>query len=198
MVKCNLEFTEFSKFCQELIGNLYGSDEFSDITLIGDDNRQFKAHKFVLRAHSNVIRDVLTSTDIEKPLLYFKGFNGHDIKLLLDFMYLGETSCEPKNVNVFFKTGKFLQIKQLVEECEDDGETIHERFSLEVLDQFCDIVGDREVKAEEINQMEILPMENEFSEEVGSKEKEISVELQFGENENVKTVVILVCQTFLK
>ena len=191
MVKCHLEFTEFSKFCQELIGNLYGSDDFSDIALMGDDNRQFKAHKFVLRAHSNVIRDVLaSSTDIEKPLLFFKGFNSHDIQFLLDFMYLGETCCEPKNVNVFFKTGKFLQIRQLVEECEDDVETLNERFSLEVLDQFCDIVGDSKVKAEEINQMEILPLENEveFSEEVGNKEKEISVELQFGENENVQTV----------
>ena len=125
MVKYQLEFTEFPRFCQELIGNLHGSNDFSDIALMGDDNRQFKAHKLVLRAHSNVIRDVLSSTDVEKPLLYLKGFNSHDIQCLLDFMYLGETSCEPKNVNVFLKTGKFLQIRQLVEECEDDLETLH-------------------------------------------------------------------------
>ena len=75
---------------------------------------------------------------------------------LLDFLYLGETSCEPKNVNVFLKTGKFLQIRQLVEECEDDLETLHEQFSLEVLDQFFDIIGDREVKAEEVKQLKLL------------------------------------------
>ena len=174
MVKYQLEFTEFPRFCQELIGNLHGSNDFSDLALMGDDNRQFKAHKLVLRAHSNVIRDVLSSTDVEKPLLYLKGFNSHDIQCLLDFMYLGETSCEPKNVNVFLKTGKFLQIRQLVEECEDDLETLHEQFSLEVLDQFCDIVGDSEVKAEEIKQREIFPLENEveFQKELGNKEKE--------------------------
>ena len=185
MVKCHLEFTEFSKFCQELIGKLHGSDDFTDIALMGDDNRQFKAHKFLLRAHSNVIRDVLSSSsDVEKPLLYFKGFNSQDIQFLLDFMYLGETSCEPKNVNVFFKTGKFLQIKQLVEECEDDVETLNERFSLEVLDQFCDIIGDSEVKAEEINQIE---NEIEFREEGEYKEKEISKELhKLGENEDIQ------------
>ena len=42
--------------------------------------------------------------------------------------------------------------------CEDDLETLHEQFSLEVLDQFCDIVGDSEVKAEEIKQREIFPV----------------------------------------
>ena len=127
MVKCQLEFTEFPKFCQELIGNLHGSDDFADIALIGDDNKTFKAHKFVLRAQSNVIMDALSSTEIEKPLIYLKGFNSQDIQCLLDFMYLGETSCEPKNVKIFFKTGKFLQIKQLLEECEDDVEN---QFSL--------------------------------------------------------------------
>ena len=189
MLKYQLEFTEFPKFCQEIIGNLHGSNEFSDIALVGDDNRPFKAHQLVLRAHSNVIRDVLSSTDVEKPLLYLRGFNSHDIQCLLDFLYLGETSCEPKNVNVFLKTGKFLQIRQLVEECEDDLETLHEQFSLEVLDQFFDIIGDREVKAEEIKQMDISPLENEveFHEEVGNKEKEIFEELQqFGGNENVQ------------
>ena len=174
MVKCQLEFPEFPKFCQELIGNLHGSDDFADIALIGDDNKTFKAHNFVLRSHSNVIMDALSSTDFEKPLIYLKGFSSHDIQCLLDFMYLGETSCEPKNVKIFFKTGKFLQIKQLVEECEDNVEN---QFSLEVLDQFCDIVGDSEVKSEEINQMETNPMddENEFG---GVNDEEISEEIQ--------------------
>ena len=72
MVKYQLEFTEFPRFCQELIGNLQGSDDFSDIALMGDDNRPFKAHKLVLRAHSNVIRDVLSSTGVAKPLLYLR------------------------------------------------------------------------------------------------------------------------------
>ena len=186
MVKYQLEFTEFPKFCQELIGNLHGSNEFSDIALMGDDNRPFKAHKVVLRAHSNVIRDVLSSTDVEKPLLYLKGFNSNDIQLLLDFMYLGETSCEPKNVNVFLKTGKFLQVKQLIEECEDDLEALHKQFSLEVLDQFCDIVGQSEVKAEEINQIET---EIECREAGEYKGKEISKVLhKFGENETIQMV----------
>lgn len=155
MVKCCLKFTDFPKFCQELVSNLHGTTDLSDISLVGDDNLPIRAHKIVISAHSGVIREALVATEHEKPLLHFRGFSSQDIQLLLDFMYLGQTSCEAKNVNLFFKTGKFLQIKQLEDECDDDAENLRTQFSLDVLDQFCDIiVDDKEVKDEEVNQIE--------------------------------------------
>ena len=151
MVKCHLQFTDFPTFCQELVANLHGTTDLSDISLMGDDNKPIRAHKIILSAHSAVIRKALSSSEHEKPLLHCKGFSSQDIQFLLEFMYLGETSCEAKHVNVFFKTGKFLQIKQLELECDDDPEVLRSQFSLDVLDQFCDIIAsDKEVKNEEV------------------------------------------------
>ena len=114
MVKCHLKFTDFPVFCQELVSNLHGTTHLSDISLVGDDNKPIRAHKIVISAHSGVIREALAATEHEKPLLHCRGFSSQDIQLLLDFMYLGQTSCEAKNVNLFFKTGKFLQIKEFI------------------------------------------------------------------------------------
>ena len=156
MVKCHLQFTDFPTFCQELVRNLHGTTDLSDISLIGDDNKPIRAHKIILSTHSSIIREALSSSAHEKPLLHCRGFNSQDIQFLLEFMYLGETSCEAKHVNLFFKTGKFLQIKQLEDECDDDADNLRRQFSLDVLDQFCEIIAsDKEVKDEEvINQTE--------------------------------------------
>ena len=193
MVKCFLKFTDFPKFCQELVSNLHGATELSDISLVGDDNKPIRAHKIVISAHSEVIREALASTEHEKPLLHCRGFSSQDIQLLLDFMYLGQTSCEAKNVNLFFKTGKFLQIKQLEDECDDDAENLKKEFSLDVLDQFCDIIfGDKEVKDEEVNQIETDEFDDNTNAELceeqdmpqGNEEKESSEELKSLDLEN--------------
>ena len=86
MVKCLLEFSEFPFFCKDIIKDLRATEHFTDVTLIGDDNIPVKAHKIILCAHSNVLKEAILSLGYDKIVLKCKGFKSQDIKSLLDFI----------------------------------------------------------------------------------------------------------------
>ena len=134
MVKCLLEFSDFPSFCQDLVKELHASKYFADITLIGDDNIPLKAHKIVLGAHSSLLKQAVTSIGCDKIVLKCNGFKSHDIKSLLDFIYLGEVSSEYKDANILFKLGKFLQIRHLGEECDLGLEELSKEFQIEAIE----------------------------------------------------------------
>ena len=115
------------------------------MTLIGDDNIPVKAHKIVLCAHSNVLKEAILSLDYDKLVLQCRGFKSQDIQSLLDFIYLGETSSEYKDANVLFKLGKFLQIRHLGEECELSLEELDKKFQIEAIE----VLGEAEERVKE-------------------------------------------------
>ena len=145
MVKCLLEFSDFLVFCKGILRELRSSKYFADVTLIGDDNIPVKAHKIVLCAHSNVLKEAILSLDYDKLVLQCRGFKSQDIQSLLDFIYLGEVSSEYKDANVLFKLGKFLQIRHLGEECELSLEELDKKFQIEAIE----VLGEAEESVKE-------------------------------------------------
>ena len=107
MVKCLIEFSEFHIFCKDILKDLRANNHFTDVTLVGDDNIPVKAHKIVLCAHSNVLKEAILSLGYDKIVLQCKGFKSQDMKSLLDFIYLGEVSSGYKDASILFKLGKF-------------------------------------------------------------------------------------------
>ena len=79
MVKCLLEFSEFPLFCKDILRELRSSKYFADVTLVGDDNIPVKAHKIVLCAHSNVLKEAISSLDYEQMVLQCRGFKRHKL-----------------------------------------------------------------------------------------------------------------------
>ena len=87
--------------------------EFTDVTLVGDDNIQLTAHKVILSAFSPILRNLLLNNPHPHPLLYMRGVTSIELSSLLQFMYFGETEISQNNFNTFLALAKDLEVKGL-------------------------------------------------------------------------------------
>ena len=93
--------------------DLLTDNNFSDVTLVSDDQIQFKAHRFVLSACSPVLKDILLDNPHPYPLLYLRGVKQHEVLSILEFMYLGEVNIHKDSLNMFMDVVNDLKIKEL-------------------------------------------------------------------------------------
>ena len=61
--KCNLVWKFYSDHLKEMLQNMF-DDEFTDVTLVSDDQREIEAHKFVLSSCSAVFKKMLSRNKI--------------------------------------------------------------------------------------------------------------------------------------
>ena len=59
--KYTLNWNTFTDHLQLMFKDLYEQDKYSDVTLVCDDQTQFKAHKIVLSACSPVFKKIIDS-----------------------------------------------------------------------------------------------------------------------------------------
>ena len=71
--KYNLNWQTFSEHLQSMFKDLYEEEKHSDVTLVSDDQTQFKAHKIVLRACSPVFKKIIDNNPSQHPLIYLRG-----------------------------------------------------------------------------------------------------------------------------
>ena len=115
----SLRWDQFQMNIPNTFQNVRSSNDFSDVTLISEDELPVEAHRVILSAGSKFFQHVLSRATILKhphPLLYLKGINGDELESILDFLYLGETSVDQHNLTSFLEAAKHLGIKGLVEE----------------------------------------------------------------------------------
>ena len=110
--KFNLKWRTFSSQVQELFKDLMESQEFSDVTLISDDQHQYRVHKFILSACSTVFRKILTSNPLNASI-YLRGIHHEELESILQFIYLGEATLYHERMNEFLNVAKNLDIKEI-------------------------------------------------------------------------------------
>ena len=67
--KYTLNWQTFIDHLQSMLKDLYEEREHSDVTLVCDDQTQFKAHKIVLRACSPVFKKIIDNNPSQHPLI---------------------------------------------------------------------------------------------------------------------------------
>ena len=87
--------------------------EFTDVTLVSDDDKQIKSHKFVLSSCSPIFRNILVSNPHQHPLIYLSDVNHEQLKAIINFMYLGEAEVAQDDLENFMKVAARFQIKGL-------------------------------------------------------------------------------------
>ena len=93
--KFNLKWQSHQSHTKSLISELIVSQEFADVTLVCDDAKQLKAHKFMLSSSSTVFKSILKS-DKEHPFIYLRGIKTNDMMAILQFIYNGRhNGCCP-------------------------------------------------------------------------------------------------------
>ena len=88
---------------------------FSDVTLVSDDQKPLKAHRYVLGYFSPVLKNVLLANPHPHPLVYLRGVNHEELDSILQFIYLGKALLRHSNMKRFALAVKDLQIKKLAE-----------------------------------------------------------------------------------
>merc|ERR1719427_1681372 len=120
--KSHIKFDSFSDHLAGAFKNFVEEGHFSDVTLVSDDQKQFKAHKVVLSACSPVLKTLLINNPHSHPLLYLRGIKQTELQAILKFMYFGETQIFENRINDFVSVAKDLELKEISEEQEEDAE----------------------------------------------------------------------------
>ena len=97
------------------LSDVFAENNFSDVTLVSDDQIPFQAHRYVLSAFSPVFKSMLQNHPDSHPLIYLRGVNQQELDLILQFIYLGVTSVYHSNMNRFSQAAQDLKIKNLVD-----------------------------------------------------------------------------------
>ena len=86
--KYSLNWQKFSQHLGLMFKDLCQEGQYSDVTLVSDDQTQFKAHKFVLSACSPVFKKIIDNNPSQHPLIYLRGVQSYEVESILQFMYL--------------------------------------------------------------------------------------------------------------
>merc|ERR1719507_93681 len=115
MSKSNLTWKSFSDHLRLMFKDLYEEERLTDLTLVCDDQTQFKAHKIVLGACSPVFKKIIDNNPSQHPLIYLRGIQCQEMESILQFMYLGEGRLYYKRMGEFIKVAKDLEVKKISE-----------------------------------------------------------------------------------
>ena len=88
------------------------SNFLENVTLVCDDQRELKAHRFVLNYLSVVMKNILEEHLEENPRIYLTEIQYQYLESILDLIYLGETSIEEKDIQEITKIVKHLELKE--------------------------------------------------------------------------------------
>merc|ERR1711923_543072 len=121
-------WNSFSEHLLWIFKDLYENENHSDVTLVCDDQTQFKAHKIVLSANSPVFKSIIDNNPSQHPLIYLRGIQSYEIQSILQFMYLGEGRCYQERMGEFIKVAKDLEVKEISKgvDMQNDEEDITE------------------------------------------------------------------------
>ena len=111
--KYTLNWHTFSEHLQLMFKDLYEEEKHSDVTLVCDDQTQFKAHKIVLRAYSPVFKKIIDNNPSQQPLIYLRGIQSYEMESILQFMYLGEGRFYYERMGEFLKVAENLEAMEI-------------------------------------------------------------------------------------
>ena len=109
----NLSWEQFSDHLQLMSRELFKADKYSDVTIVCDDQIQFKAHKIILSACSPVFKNIIDNNPSKHPLIYLRGIQSQEMESILQFMYLGEGKFYYERMGEFIKVSKDLEVKEI-------------------------------------------------------------------------------------
>ena len=117
--KVTLSWNDFESSASNTIRRLWLDQDFSDVTLVTEDERQFTAHKVVLITGSQLFRNLFTAAAHPSPLLFLPGVRSEQLKLFLEFLYIGECQLPEQDLKEFFAVAAKLKISGLVEDIDN-------------------------------------------------------------------------------
>jgi len=121
--KYNLNWHTYSDHLREMLHKMRKTENLTDVTLVCDDQKKYKAHKIVLSACSTVFKNIIDSLPQNASVIYLRGIQHQEMESILEFMYLGVASFYQERMTEFLTVAKNLEIKEISKDVEfNDGE----------------------------------------------------------------------------
>ena len=121
-----LKWNDFQENITNYYLDLRKDQEFSDVTLICENEQHVKAHKMILNASSPFFSTVFKMNNHPHPMIYMRGIKVKDLEAIMDFIYQGEANINQEDLDGFLALAEDLQLKGLSgtkESNEDDSKT---------------------------------------------------------------------------
>jgi hypothetical protein len=114
----NLTWDQFEASVGNSFRDLLNDKDFTDVTLVTEDDEHIKAHKVVLSTCSPVLKNILIKNHHQHPLIYLSDIKSKAMKALVNFIYLGETEVGQDDLDLFMKAASKFKIKGLSNDME--------------------------------------------------------------------------------
>ena len=98
-----LERDNFSFEAAKTLSSLLDNPDFSDVTLVCEDQKQVFAHKAILSANSSFFQKIFTSNAQEMQCIYLR-IKFCDLQAIISFIYTGQCKVAQDDIFVCFKT----------------------------------------------------------------------------------------------
>ena len=112
-MKFDFKWLTYTDHISQMLHEMFKSDYLTDVTLVCDDKRQFKAHKVILSACSPVFKNIIENLPNTNTVIYLRGVEHQQMVSILEFMYLGEVTFCQDGIDEFLNVAKDLEIKEL-------------------------------------------------------------------------------------
>jgi len=126
-----LKWNQFQSNFSDKLKPLREDEDFVDVTLVSEDEEELSAHKVILSMCSPFFKKVLKNKKHPHPLLYMKGVNIADLKLLLKFIYHGEVNVPQEELEDFLAVAKNLKILGLSDSTKNKDNSVDEKLLTE-------------------------------------------------------------------
>ena len=108
-----MKWHDFQQSIASSYQDLRNDTDFSDVTLVCEEDMQLEAHRTVLIACSPFFRTILKKNKHSHPMIYIRGLNARDLVAVVDFIYYGKVNINQEDLERFLDLAEELQLKGL-------------------------------------------------------------------------------------
>ena len=108
-----LKWNDFQLNISSSYKNLRKNTDFSDVTLVCEEDHQIEAHRVVLSACSPFFHNILKKNKRSNPLIYMRGLKANDLEAIIDFIYHGEANIYQEDLKAFLTLAEEIQLNGL-------------------------------------------------------------------------------------
>ena len=114
--KFQLKWNDFSSNVVRSFSSLRSDVDFSDVTLVSDDQKKIAAHKVVLSTCSAYFKNVLIDKNqpSSKVILCLENINENELVNVLDYIYNGEVKVFESDIERFLNIAQRFQLDGLI------------------------------------------------------------------------------------
>ena len=125
-----LKWNDFQDNIASSFHGLREDIDFSDVTLVCDEDHQIEAHRVILSACSPFFSSVLKRTKHSHPMIYMRGIKSKDLVAIVNFIYHGEVNIYQEDLDGFLSIAEELQLKGLTGTSKENIEERRDTISL--------------------------------------------------------------------